>query len=75
MLLKKAAILGASIVLSLGLVSSNVAAAWHTHYHYTKTVCRGGYCHKWIRNVSHVCNAGKCRTYRTHYHYHYRWHR
>lgn len=75
MLGKKIAILGASMVLAGGLVSTSTFAATHTHYHYAKTFCSGGVCHKWTRNVTHTCNAGKCKTYRTHYHYHWTWRR
>lgn len=71
MLIKKAAVLGASIVLTLGLASTNTYA-WHTHWHYAKTICRGGTCHKYVRNVTRRCGAGGCRTYRNHFHWSWR---
>lgn len=71
-MVKKITIVSASLLLSIALFSNPISAGWHTHYHYAKTICRGGVCHKWVRNITHRCSKGGCRTYRTHYHWRWR---
>lgn len=85
MLIKKASLLAASLALTLGLASSNVAAATVHHYHFVTVVCHEGSCKHWVRNYSRVTGGGhrnyhshyRYRThahYRTHVHYHYHYH-
>ncbi len=72
MIFKKAAILGATLVFTLGIVSSGADARWRTHSHYVKTICRGGVCHRWTHNVTKKCVGGYCRNYHTRYHWTWR---
>lgn len=76
MLIKKASLLGAAVVLSLGLASSNVAAAVVHHYHFVTVVCHEGSCKHWVKNYTRVVGGGHHYTYRTHYRYHthYKYH-
>ncbi|WP_131782739.1 hypothetical protein [Legionella gresilensis] len=68
MISKKLTLLGASIFLSFGLLTSSYANwNWNTHRVWTK--CYNGVCHRYANTYTKHCGWGGCRVWKTHYHW------